>query len=196
MRLRLVMAGTAVVVAALWTAAPASAQQAAPPSPAAEPDLPGPIEGYFDLSGFDPEPWEPFESQDMTLPGGVYCPFEVHIRVVEDEEETRVDSRFPDGSVHVREYRGKLVVDFVNTVTGDTVRRDVSGEGAEEFRTDGTTKVSGGVGPFGMGFKTTDAYPAGYYVLDGVHVTAKEPGGRRHMVLDKGSEENMCETLA
>jgi hypothetical protein len=193
-RARLTALAAAVVCAALWPAAPAAAHQAEA-SPQGKPDLPGPVEDYFDLTGWAPEPWEPFEGGDLEFPAGTYCPFELHIRTVEDDEETRVDSRYADGSVHVREYRGKLVVDFVNAATGHTVRRDVSGEGAEEYRPDGSTEVFGGVGPFGIGFEDTD-YPTGYYVLDGVHVVTKDPGGRRHMALDKGFEENMCETLA
>lgn len=193
MRARLTTIAAAVACAALWTAAPASAHQASPTLE--KPDLPGPVEDYFDLTGWDPEPWEPFQSEDLEFPAGTYCPFDLHIRVVEDDEETRVDSRYADGSVHVREYRGRLVVDFVNAATGETVRRDVSGEGGEEYRPDGSTKVFGGVGPFGLGFKESD-YPTGYYVLDGVHVVTKDPDGRRHMALDRGSEENMCERLS
>ncbi|MET9859119.1 hypothetical protein ABZY93_07290 [Streptomyces smyrnaeus] len=194
MRPRLVPVAMAVVCAVLGAAAPASARDATAPSATAA-ELPGPIEEYFDLSGFDPEPWRPFRSEDTTLPGGTYCSFALHLRVVEDEEMVRVDSRYPDGSVHINEYKGKLIVDFVNADTGATVRRDLSGSGAEEFRPDGTRKTLGGVGPFGVRFKTTDAYPAGYYVVDGIHVTTWDTAGRRHMPLAVGTEENICETL-
>ncbi|MFI8849903.1 hypothetical protein ACIGW3_06815 [Streptomyces sp. NPDC053499] len=197
MRSRLITVATAIVCTVLGATAPASARDAtSTPRSAPAADLPGPIEGQFDLSGFDPEPWRPFRPGDITLPGGVYCPFDLHLHLVEDEEMTRVDSRYPDGSVHINEYKGKLVVDFTNTDSGVTVRRDLSGRGAEELRPDGTRKTLGGVGPFGVGFKNTDAYPAGYYVVDGIHVTTWDTAGRRHMAVAIGSQENICRTLA
>ncbi|MEU7317854.1 hypothetical protein [Streptomyces sp. NPDC007083] len=194
MRPRLaVLAVPVVVCAALGATAPASARAPLPSAPAA--DLPGPVEKHFDLSGFDPEPWRPFRSGDTTLPGGTYCSSDLHLHPVEDEEMVRVDSRYPDGSVHINEYKGRLVVDFTNTETGATVRRDLSGQGADELRPDGTSKTFGGVGPFGVGFQPTDAYPAGYYVVDGIHVTTRETSGRRHMPVAIGAEENICRTL-
>ncbi|SER63766.1 hypothetical protein SAMN05421870_103106 [Streptomyces qinglanensis] len=66
-------------------------------------------------------------------------------------------------------------------------------EGARCFRRD--EGGGGGVGPFGVGFKPTDAYPAGYYVVDGIHVTTRDTSGRRHMPVALGPEENICRTL-
>ena len=143
-----------------------------------------------------PEPWKPYRSEGGISPAGRHCTFPLETKIVDDDEESRVDARYPDGSVKVVEYRGRLIVDFINLDTGESIRRDLSGRGAETLYPDGSTSSFGGVGPFGIGFVATDDYPQGRYVLDGVHLIRYDKDGTKHMAVAIGPEENVCETLA
>jgi hypothetical protein len=143
-----------------------------------------------------PEPWKPVRSESSTSPAGRHCTFPLETQIVDDQEESRVDARYPDGSVKVVEYRGALIVDFVNVDTGERIRRDLSGRGVETLYPDGSTSSFGGVGPFGFGFQATDDYPQGRYVLDGIHQITYDKDGTKHMAIAIGPEENVCETLA
>jgi hypothetical protein len=146
-------------------------------------------------STFHPEPWRTFRSAPFTLPAGQYCAFELHVDIVADEEEIRVDARYPDGTVHVNEYRGKLVVNFVGN--GSSAVRDLSGTGWEEFYPGGVNRKTFTVaGPFGARFKTGDHYPQGYYRFDGFTVITFQPDGTRALPVQQGTRENMCQTLS
>jgi hypothetical protein len=143
-----------------------------------------------------PEPWQPYEATDFVAPAGRYCDFDLAVTAVEDEEEYRVHSRYPDGSVRVYEYRGTLVTRFTNVATGASVTRDLSGHAWQEMYADGqATKSFTGAGPFSFGFRETDTYPRGYYRLDGLHVIALDADGTRHMRVAAGEAENLCTTL-
>lgn len=141
----------------------------------------------------DPEPWLPYRSTDFVSPAGRNCDFDLSVA---DEEEYRVDARYPDGAVRVYEFRGKLVSRFTNLATGASVTRDLSGHGWEELYPDGTTMRSlTGIGPFSIGFRTGDTYPRGYYRLDGLHSVTVDAAGVRHMAVAVGDAEDICRTL-
>ncbi|MCT2584778.1 hypothetical protein [Actinophytocola gossypii] len=143
-----------------------------------------------------PEPWLPYETTDFVAPAGRYCDFELSVTAVEDEEEYRVVSRYPDGAVRVYEYRGKLITRFTNVATGESVTRDLSGHAWTEMYPDGVTMRSfTGIGPFGFGFRETDPYPRGYYRLDGLHVITIDEDGTRSMPVAAGDAENVCTAL-
>lgn len=143
-----------------------------------------------------PEPWQPYRSEPWTAPAGKYCTFPLQLEIVADKEEVRVDARYPDGTVQAEEYRGELVVDFINVDTGEQIRRDLSGHAEVTYYRDGTMSSFAGVGPFGIGFRAEDDYPQGYYALNGVHQITFDPDGTRHMAVAIGPEENVCETLS
>lgn len=142
-----------------------------------------------------PEPWEPISQQEWTAPAGTYCDFPLHLVVLFDAERTRVLQRHPDGSVKQREYIGALVTEFVNVDTGAGVRINASAQGVVDLRPDGTVQRFTGHGPFGIGFRSTDPYPRGYYLLTGEHTVEIDPDGTKHMVVDSGTEENICDAL-
>jgi hypothetical protein len=147
--------------------------------------------------GFHPEPWQPFRATSFTAPAGRYCDFPLEVTAVQDEEEVRVDARYPDGAIHVNEYRGTLVSRFTNVTTGESVERDLPGRGFEERYPDGLTLRSFTVvGPFGFGFGDGDGFAKGYYRLSGLHKVALTKDGVRSMAVDAGPEENMCATLS
>ncbi|GAB3469016.1 hypothetical protein [Actinophytocola sediminis] len=144
----------------------------------------------------DPEPWQPYRSADFLSPAGRSCDFDLNVQAIEDEEEYRVDARYPDGTEKLVEYRGKLITRFTNLATGESTVRDNSGHAWVELYPDGVTMKSfTGIGPFGMGFRATDTYPRGYYRLDGLHQITMDSDGTRHMTIATGTQENICHTL-
>jgi hypothetical protein len=144
-----------------------------------------------------PEPWQPYRAVDFVSEAGRSCDFDLSVAAVEDEEEVRVYSRYPDGTERVLEYRGTLITRFTNLATGESTVRDLSGHAWVELYPDGTAMKSfTGVGPFGIGFRAVDSYPRGYYRLDGLHRITMDPDGTRHMVVAAGTQENLCHTLA
>lgn len=155
----------------------------------------GAVPATADATQFKPEPWRDFRSSPVTLPGGQYCAFDLKLDIVQDEEQTRVDSRYPDGTVHVNEYRGKLVVNFEGN--GKSALRDLSGTGWEELYPDGVNRKTFTVaGPFGARFRTTDDYPQGYYRFDGFTVITFDKDGTRHVPVHVGPREDICEALS
>lgn len=143
-----------------------------------------------------PEPWESISQEEWTVPAGRYCDFPLHLDVLFDQERTRVLERYPDGAVKRREYIGALVTEFVNGDTGARHRVNASAQGVVDLRPDGSWERFAGHGPFGFGFRATDPYPRGYYILTGEHVIEIDPDGTKHMVVESGTEENVCVALA
>lgn len=175
MRIRTLLASVALPVAGvLATATPASA---------------APTE-------FHPEPWQPAEAGDFAVAAGRLCTFGFHAHIAQNEEQFRVDARYPDGAPRIQEFRGKLIVQFSNDTNGNSVRWDLSGYGVQELYPDGSEKSFFGIGPFSIGFRATDPYPQGYYRLDGIHLVTIDPDGTRHLTFDGGTEENLCQTIA
>ncbi len=145
----------------------------------------------------EPEPWQPYRSTPFEAEAGKYCDFALRVEPVEDEEEYRVTARYPDGTPHLYEYRGKLVSRFTNVATGESVVRDISGHAWHEVYPDGETWKSFSVlGPFTAGFRAEDSHGQGYYRFDGVTSIAYEQDGTRHLRVSTGESENFCETLA
>lgn len=148
-------------------------------------------------AGFAPEPWQPYAATDFVAPAGKYCPFDLAVTALEDDEEVRVDARYPDGAVRLYEYRGTLISRFTNVATGASVVRDMSGRAWTDMYPDGVTMRSfTGIGPFGLGFRAEDGYPQGYYRLDGLHSISFSETGIRDMTIDAGPTENLCTTLS
>lgn len=177
MRLRSLLAA-AVATVAFGTVAPSAASAA-------------------DATAATPGAWRPTRTEPFTAPAGKYCDFPLGVEVVADDEYVRVDSRYPDGATRLEEYKGQLVVDFVDVDSGARIRRDVSGRAWLEYAPDGTTWVSyTTAGPVGFGFRAGDDYPRGYYVLRGVHRITFDPDGTRHMVASRGPVEDVCDALA
>lgn len=143
-----------------------------------------------------PEPWQPYRTTDFVTPAGRSCDFDLSVEAVEDEEEYRVYSRYPDGTARVYEYRGKLITRFTNLATGESTIRDLSGHAWVDMYPDGEKmKAFTGVGPFSIGFRDADTYPRGYYRLDGLHRITMDPDGTRHMEVAFGDQEDICQTL-
>jgi hypothetical protein len=144
-----------------------------------------------------PEPWQPVEAGDFAVAAGRYCTFGFAAHITENQEQFRVDARYPDGAPRILEFRGKLLVTFTNSTTGKATLWDLSGYGVQEVYPDGATEKSFvGVGPFAIGFRATDNYPKGYYRLSGFHVVTITQDDVRNLTVDGGQEENLCQTVA
>ncbi|MEV5765311.1 hypothetical protein AB0L34_12165 [Micromonospora sp. NPDC052213] len=153
------------------------------------------VSGWRGWAGNRPEPWRPSIQEEWTGPAGRYCSFPLHVRVVSQDVRVRVLARYATGAVRREEYAGPLTVDFVNTDTGKTVRRDAGGSGLLEYRPDGGWLRYTIVGPAGFGFRLGDRYPRGYYILDGLHVISIDPAGTRRLTLGIGRQDNVCVAL-
>ena len=146
--------------------------------------------------GYHPEPWQPWVQEGWTAPAGRYCSFPLQVVVVSQDIRTRVTARYADGAVRLEEFAGPLTVDFVDAGSGRSMRRDAGGSGVLERRPDGSWLRYTIIGPAGFGFRPGDAYPLGYYILDGLHVISLDPDGVRSMAVAVGSQENVCHSLA
>lgn len=142
-----------------------------------------------------PEPWQPVTQPAFTVPAGKYCSFAFHYEPDEQHLETRVLSRYPDGSVRSEEFRGLLIGTTTNLDTGASIQRNASGRLLEEFNPDGSLATYTTHGPVGFGFRAEDHYPQGYYLLKGWHQVTFDSAGIRTMTVDQGPEENICQTL-
>jgi hypothetical protein len=139
--------------------------------------------------------WEPYRTQGFTSPAGQLCDFTLQSEPIADEEMVATVSRFSDGSPRVQAFRGRLVVRYTNAASGATVDQDLSGHAVVRYFEDGASTMYT-YGRVGVGFRETDPYPRGMYTLDGFHVvhTAADRDPR-DMVLDGGTEHNVCDDL-
>jgi hypothetical protein len=138
--------------------------------------------------------WVPFHTKAFDTTNA--CSFTVHGDIVEDEEETRVDATYADGSTKVQEFRGPLVIRFTNTSTGESVVRDVSGYALLHFGQDGSsTWFFNGGGSIGVHAGNTTT-PPGSYILQGTFVLEIAADGTRTIRRVHATEENLCATLA
>jgi hypothetical protein len=139
--------------------------------------------------------WQPLRSEPITVAAGLACTFPLHLEPVVDEEEIATFATFPDGTPRVQAVRGGLRTRFTNLDTGVSVERDLDGIGVISYEADGSNTWYFS-GPAAVGFRPTDGYPAGFYVLDGFHVVHTAPERtNREMRVDAGSEENICDAL-
>lgn len=84
---------------------------------------------------------------------------------------------------------------FTNVDTGASIEVDLNGVGTIRYGADGAQTLYL-LGPAAVGFRPTDPYPAGFYVLDGFHVVYTAPERAfREMQVDAGTERNICEDL-
>ncbi|MGH3716676.1 MAG: hypothetical protein ACRDT4_24940 [Micromonosporaceae bacterium] len=140
--------------------------------------------------------WEPYQTPSFSLAAGVSCSFPLRGDVVYDHELTRVVERFPDGTPKVQEFQGSLGVDFTNTDTGETVRRDASGTLRATFHEAGGSDwqfEGNGIAVI----RTSHPNSAeGVYLLSGSILYSVNPDGSRGFTVRHGDIENICETLA
>ncbi len=144
------------------------------------------------------ESWQPYPEGDLFLPADRYCgSFDVHSTPVRQGVQSRVVSRWDSGGARETEYVGPLIVDATNTSTGKTVRLDLSGRAVTLQRPDGSLATYETDGPVGFGWPTGSVGLAqGYYLFRGRHVVEFPVDGPRRLVVDQGTETDVCTLLA
>ena len=143
-----------------------------------------------------PEPWEPVTQEPFSVPAGTYCDFGFSYTPDAQNLRQRVLSRYADGAVERLQFRGLLRGTFTNAATGATYTVDSSGVATETLRPDGSLRTYEMRGPVGIGFHATDVgLPRGYYLFRGHHVVEFSPDGTRTLVLDDGTEDDVCAHL-
>jgi hypothetical protein len=174
------------LLAASAALAAVAASAAVPGSVAAEP-------GWHPVA----EQWHPYPEGELLLPAGRYCDgFDVRSTPVRQDVRSRVVTRWDSGGARDTEYTGPLLVDATNTTTGKTVRLDLSGRAETLQRPDGSLAVYETDGPVGFGWPTGSVgLPQGYYVFRGRHVVRFPVDAPRELVVDQGTESDVCAML-
>jgi hypothetical protein len=178
--LRTSLAAASTVLAAVSVLAPATGATAAD-------------EGWHPVN----EQWQPYPEDELFLPAGRYCDgFDVRSVPVFQDVRYRVVTRWDSGGARDTEYTGPLLVEATNTSTGETVRLDLSGRAETLQRPDGSLAVYETNGPVGFGWPTGSVgLPQGFYVFRGRHVVEFPVGAPRELVVDQGTETDVCAML-
>jgi len=141
-----------------------------------------------------PGGWERYPATDFTSAAGDLCRFTFTSTVLFDQVYVRTTKTFADGTPRRQEYVGPLVVKLTNTSNNASIVRDLSGRAVARYARDGsyTLAISG---PVAVGFRQGDSLKRGYYVLRGQHVVRFAADGTRTVLVDRGTEENLCRAL-
>jgi len=142
-------------------------------------------------------PWIPYQAQSWVDAPGQVCSFGVTADIVRDEERYRQYATYPDGSPKVQFWVGALDVRYTNVSTGESVVRDLGGDGWFFYDPDGGFRLQV-YGPAGARITVGSVgYPPGEWVVNGRwDYTKSADGGYRHIDLYRGTKENICDTLA
>ncbi len=143
------------------------------------------------------ESWEPYPEGELMLPADRYCgDFDVRSTPVFSDVSSRVISRWESGGARETVYSGPLVVEATNTTTEASVELDLSGYARTKQRPDGSLARFEALGPVGFGWPTGSVgLPQGYYVFNGRHVVRFPQEGPRRLVVDQGTEADVCAML-
>lgn len=142
-----------------------------------------------------PGGWQRYHAQSFTTAAGDLCRFVLHSEVLFDQEYVRTTETFANGKPRTQEFVGPLVVRVTNRESGRAVVRDLSGRAIVEYGRDGSFDFRL-QGPAAVGFHPGDSLRPGYYVLRGEHVVRFAADGTRTVLVDSGTEENLCRTLS
>lgn len=144
-------------------------------------------------------PWTTYrESEFVVSAARSTCGFDVRITPLQDDEEYRTSSTWPDGSPRTQVFRGTLVERYTNLSTGASVVRDLSATAVFAFREDGSPESLTSVhGAFGATMTAGSTPGSGLYVFDGhgTSVAFNTDGTRTATLGPKGSAENVCDAL-
>jgi hypothetical protein len=143
------------------------------------------------------ESWQPYPESELVLPADRYCgDFAVRSTPVFADVSSRVLSRWESGGARETIYSGPLQVEATNTTSDGSVQLDLSGFARTKQRPDGSLARYEALGPVGFGWPTGSVgLPQGYYVFDGRHVVRFPKDGPRRLVVDQGTETDVCALL-
>jgi hypothetical protein len=140
------------------------------------------------------EEWQPYHQAVLTLPAERYCgDFDLRSAPLRQDIRYRVLSRWDSGAPRTTEYAGPLVTESTNVDTGAAVRLNMSGHAVTLQREDGSLATYESSGPVGMGFPAGSVgLETGFYLFEGYHVVEFPADGPRRLVVDRGTETNIC----
>jgi hypothetical protein len=105
--------------------------------------------------------------------------------------------KHPDGSPHLQEITGPLVMRFTNTDTGRSVVRNLTGTGLLDNGSDGSLTLYLVGGHMAVGLAATDPGGPAFLVFTGSrHAVVFGADGSRTPIYGHGPVENLCATLA
>lgn len=144
------------------------------------------------------EKWQPYVYEHgLTLPAERYCgDFDMTTDAVFQDVRYRVLSRWDSGGPRVTEYTGPLLNEVTNVETGSSVQLSMSGRAVTLQREDGSLARYESKGPIGMGFPVGSiGLDPGFYLFEGYHVVEFPESGPRRLVVDQGTESNICDMV-
>lgn len=131
------------------------------------------------------------------LPADRYCgDFDLSATPLFQDIRYRVLSRWDSGGPRVTVYDGPLRTENTNQATGGSVVLNMSGRAETLQREDGSLATYESKGPIGMGFPTGSVGLApGFYLFEGRHVVEFPQSQPRRLVVDQGTETNVCDLV-
>lgn len=144
------------------------------------------------------EKWQPYVYEGgLTLPAERYCgDFDLQTRAVFQDVRFRVVSRWDSGGPRETEYSGPLLNEATNLETGASVQVSMSGRAVTLQRENGSLARYESDGPIGMGFPVGSiGLDPGFYLFEGYHVVEFPESGPRRLVVDRGTESDICEMV-
>lgn len=143
------------------------------------------------------EPWQPYETSGLLLPADRYCgDFDLSTTPVFQDLRYKVVSRWDSGGPRETVYDGPLRTENTNETTGESVVLNLSGRAEAVQREDGSLATYTSEGPIGMGFPSGSVgLEPGFYLFEGRHVVGFPAGQPRQLVVDQGTETNICDLV-
>lgn len=135
--------------------------------------------------------WFPVPTPPFDVAAGVVCDAPIHVDLPVDEVVERILTTYPDGSPHLVQFTGPLLVRVTNTVTGASTEVDASGSANVELHEDGsrTWQI---LGPVLFRFPEGGNLPRGFYHLDGAYRVEQSATGIKNLFMATGTVENIC----
>ena len=144
-------------------------------------------------------PWTSYrESEFVVSAARSTCGFDVRITPLQDAEEYRTTSTWPDGSPRTQVFRGTLIESYTNLTTGSSVVEDLSGTAVFAYREDGSALSLTSVhGSFGATMPPGSTPDTGLYVLGGhgTSVTFNTDGTKTFTLGPNGTALDVCDVL-
>jgi hypothetical protein len=141
------------------------------------------------------EGWAPVPEGPLTLPAARYCGnFDLTLTPTRQDVQAKVLTRWDGGAVRTVTYVGPLLSTATNEATGASADLNLSGHATATYDAAGALDLYETEGPVAIGFPTgaSDQLEQGMYLLTGHHVVDFGSDGTRTLVVDDGTETNIC----
>jgi hypothetical protein len=141
-------------------------------------------------------PWKPYRTKPWHDAPGQVCAFGVNATIVQDHEQYRTLSSYPNGNPQLQEFRGPLFVRYTNTSTGTSVVGNLSGYGWFYYPASGGTDAFA-ASHIGLTIPVGNrGFPAGEWIVSGRAMVIVDSTGAINIVLIRATTENICSVLS